>query len=167
MFAALLLLGSLHFTGELVSTSTKKVHNKDNTDTDVVSSIHKGQFCFVGAIEEICRIKEHPTSQVVDIGDSVTLMCSTESDGRVIDWLFGPDGERIDHSKYQLINDASQLFIERFEASHAGTYRCIVEMDGLGNCVSRAATLKYIDCELNDILDMTLLLVLQTVLDFK
>jgi len=94
-------------------------------------------------------------------------MCSTESDGKVIDWIFGPDSERIDHSKYQLINGASQLFIERFEASHAGTYRCVVEMDGLGNCVSRAATLQYIDCELNAILAITLLLVFQTVPDFK
>jgi len=84
----------------------------------------------------------------------VTLSCSTEDDagkldGKVIDWLFGPDSESIDRSKYQLYDGANQLVIESFEASHAGIYRCVVEMDGLGNCVSKAATLKYIDGKLD------------------
>ena len=139
----------------------KKMHK------DVVSSIHKANFTCR------CDRRNLPLQGAPhQPGGSYWWECHSDVfDGKRwkgYNWIFGPDSERIDHSKYQLINGASQLFIERFEASHAGTYRCVVEMDGLGNCVSRAATLQYIDCELNDILAyMTLLLVLQTVPDFK
>jgi len=79
----------------------------------------------------------------------VTLICLTGNDGKVINWLFGPNSESVDRSKYQFIDGEGQLVIDSFDRSYAGIYRCVVEMKGLGKCVSKAATLKYFNRELN------------------
>ena len=105
---------------------------------------------FTGAIDDICDIAGHPTSQDVADGERVALTCLTGNDREVVDWLFGPNSESVDRSKYQFIEGEGQLVIENFSQSYAGIYRCVVEMKGLGSCVSKAATLKYFDGELNN-----------------